>query len=62
MLTIHNLEVQFDVEGEGDDAVFARLFEQHMRRYTQAEQTRRERERRLRQDCQLGDTAADGAS
>lgn len=33
MITIHNLEVRFEVEGEGDDAAFSKLFQQHMRRW-----------------------------
>lgn len=33
MITIHNLEVRFEVEGEGDEAVFARMFEKNMRRW-----------------------------
>lgn len=45
MVTIQSLEVRFDVEGEGDEAVFARLFEHHMSRWhrVQAEVARRER-------------------
>jgi hypothetical protein len=33
MITIHNLEVRFEVEGEGDEVVFARLFQKNMRRW-----------------------------
>lgn len=62
MVTIQNLEVQFDVEGEGDEAVFARLFEQHMRRYSQLDQQRRERERRIQAECSLAGQGADGAA
>jgi hypothetical protein len=62
MVTIENLEVQFDVEGEGDEAVFARLFEQHMRRYSQQDALRRERERRLQAECSIGGQTADGAA
>lgn len=32
-VTIHNLEVRFEIEGEGDAAVFARMFQEHMRRW-----------------------------
>lgn len=59
--TIHQLEVQFDVEGEGDEAVFTRLFEKHIRRWSQAyedEQCRRklsERERALGDQQREGD-------
>jgi hypothetical protein len=37
VITIEQLDVRFDVEGEGDEAVFARLFERHMRRWERAE-------------------------
>jgi hypothetical protein len=45
MLTIHHLEVRFDVASGSDEAVFARLFERHMdawqRLADEAEQRRR---------------------
>ena len=62
MVTIQNLEVQFDVEGEGDEAVFARLFELHMRRYRRQEQAMRDRERRLDEESHLGPRRRDGSS
>lgn len=62
MVTIHNLEVQFDVEGESDGAVFARLFEQHMRRYRSAEQAARERERRVEAECRIGEPDMEAGS
>ena len=36
MITIQNLEVRFEVEGEGDESVFARLFQKNMRRWQEA--------------------------
>ena len=48
MLTIHNLEVRFDVEGD-DDAVFTRLFTEHVRRW----------ERRREQECRRLQEAED---
>lgn len=62
MVTIENLEVKFDVEGEGDEAVFAKLFEQHMRRYSRMEQSLRDRERRIEAECRLGDQPMGGSS
>jgi hypothetical protein len=59
MVTIENLEVQFDVDGEGDEAVFARLFERHMRRWYEAEELQRQQQRRLAQDNRLGDQPAE---
>ena len=61
MVTIENLEVQFDVEGEGDEAVFARLFEQHMRRYMEQRQTALARERRVQAESRIGEHSAQGA-
>jgi hypothetical protein len=29
----HNVEFRFEVDGEGDEAVFARYFDRHMRRW-----------------------------
>lgn len=55
MVTIHHLEVQFDVAGDGDEAVFARLFEQYMRRYRSAEQVQQKREQCMQDDCRLDD-------
>jgi hypothetical protein len=59
MLTIHNLEVRFEVEGDGDDAVFARLFEQHMRRWQSIEGHRRAHELRLANERKLTDDSRD---
>lgn len=55
MVTIHNLEVRFDVEGEGDEAVFARLFEKHIRRWKSAEQEALDDARRAAAERSLGD-------
>jgi hypothetical protein len=45
MVTIQNLDVQFDVSGDGEEEVFARLFEKHIRRWSQNEEERRTRQR-----------------
>jgi hypothetical protein len=55
MVTIQNLEVRFDVEGEGDERVFTRLFAQHIRRWHQEECDRRARDRLTRAERSLGD-------
>jgi hypothetical protein len=55
MVTIQNLEVEFDVVGESDEAVFARLFEQHMRRHQRSQQAQCERERRIEAECRIGE-------
>jgi hypothetical protein len=58
MVTIQNLDVTFDVEGEGDSAAFSRLFERHIEAWCR----RQERETRRRQAVEeqrgLGDRPA----
>jgi len=55
MVTINNLEVRFDVEGEGDDAAFARLFEKYVRQWSRKEEEAKQRERWAARDRALGD-------
>lgn len=55
MLTIHNLEVSFDVEGESDAAVFARLFKEHTRDWEETKTRRRMTDL----ERSLGDRAAE---
>jgi hypothetical protein len=31
MVTIHNLEVRLDVEGEGDEAIFVKMFDKYIK-------------------------------
>jgi hypothetical protein len=52
MVTIHNLEVSFAVEGEGDEAVFAKLFDKYIKRWS-----RLEAEMKARQHCLEADRA-----
>ena len=54
-VTIHNLEVRFDVEGEGDEAVFAKLFAKYAPRWQAEIEDRKKRKRK--NDCErsLGD-------
>jgi hypothetical protein len=35
MVTIHNLEVKLEVEGEGDEAAFVKLFEKYIKLWGQ---------------------------
>jgi hypothetical protein len=55
MVTIHNLEVRFDVEGESDEAVFARLFAKHIGRWSRMDAEQRQRERRFEAERRLGE-------
>jgi hypothetical protein len=55
MLTIHHLEVRLDVEGEGDEAVFARLFDKYIRRWNRMAEEAKARERLADAHRSLGD-------
>ena len=54
-VTIHNLEVSFQVEGEGDEAVFARLFDKYVKRWRRLENEMTARGVRLESDRSLID-------
>lgn len=53
MVTIENLEVRFEVEGESDEAVFARMFERCIRHWHDDIQDRKLRGRRLENERAL---------
>jgi hypothetical protein len=55
MVTIENLEVQFDVTGDGDEEVFARYFARFIDEWSQNREQEKMLQRRLRQDQSLGD-------
>ena len=55
MVTIQNMEVRFDVEGEGDEHVFAHLFKQHIERWARQQQERGRREKNAQGERALGD-------
>ena len=55
MVTIQNVEVRFDVEGEGDEAVFSRLFEKHMKMWRRLEDEAQQRKKMADAERRLGD-------
>jgi hypothetical protein len=55
MVSINNLEVRFDVEGEGDDAAFARLFEKYVRQWSSKHEAAKARDRLTASEGSLGD-------
>jgi len=55
MVTINNLEVRFDVEGEDDNAAFARLFEKYIRQWGSKQEEAKERESWAARERSLGD-------
>ena len=60
MVTIHNLDVHLDVQGEGDEAVFVRLFQKYMRRWCEQENRQKQQAKRAAADRSLGDRQSDG--
>ncbi len=52
MVTIHNLEVSFQVEGEGDEAVFGKMFDKYIKRWDRLHTEAQVREHRL--ECERG--------
>jgi hypothetical protein len=54
-VTIHNLDVQFDVEAGRDEAVFARLFERHITAWQRLKEEAESRRRLSERDRALGD-------
>lgn len=62
MVTIENLEVRFDVEGEGDEAVFARLFARYIERWHESQKESGERRKRLDADRDLGQSRQPGGA
>jgi hypothetical protein len=59
VLTIHNLDVHFDVAGD-DDAAFGRLFADHIRRWSQAQEAARCQRREIERERSLGDRDGSG--
>lgn len=55
MVTINNLDVQLDVEGEGDEAVFSKMFEKHMIRWLRLEAERKAMQRLNDSERSVGD-------
>jgi hypothetical protein len=55
MVTINNLEVRFDVEGEGDEATFVRLFEKYIKQWARKQAEAEARERWNKRERSLGD-------
>jgi hypothetical protein len=54
MITIQNLEVRFDVEGDDDRDTFARLFNEFIAHWSAEMQGRQKREHELSRERSLG--------
>ena len=55
MVTIQNMEVRFEVEGDSDEQVFHRLFDRHIRVWATQQHARAAREKRTKSERSLGD-------
>ena len=62
MITIHNLEVRFEVEGDGDEAVFARLFNRYMDEWARLQQEQQRLDQMANNERALGDFRHEGQS
>ncbi|HJZ79627.1 MAG TPA: hypothetical protein VKD91_04755 [Pyrinomonadaceae bacterium] len=60
MVTIQNMEVSFEVEGDGDEAAFAKLFNKYIKQWNRLEKDERERERLAEAERSLGDRHSRG--
>ncbi len=54
MITIHNLEIRFDVEGDDDRETFARLFNEFITRWSAGFEEQQQREMDLTRERRLG--------
>jgi hypothetical protein len=61
MVTIQSLEVTFEVDGESDEAVFARLFTRHITGWSRQRDEELQRRVTLESDRALGDRPTGGA-
>ncbi|HXU30949.1 MAG TPA: hypothetical protein VN851_10270 [Thermoanaerobaculia bacterium] len=61
MVEIRHLEVVFDVEGEGDAAVFARLFARHVEVWSRREEEKARQRRAAEARRRLGTEPGGGA-
>ena len=54
MITIQNLEIRFDVEGDDDRDAFARMFNEFIARWSNEFQQQQQREAELARSRRLG--------
>ena len=60
MITIHHLEVQLEVAGDSDQAVFARLFQEYIGRWARRQAEESARRRSLDQERSLSGRQGEG--
>lgn len=55
MVTIQNLEIRLEVEGDGDEAVFSRYFDKYIRKWSKLMEEAKARQLQSDRDRALGD-------
>ena len=60
MITIHNLEVRFDVEGDDDREAFAKLFNEFVQQWARQADEQRQRELQAERERSLVDLPMGG--
>lgn len=61
MITIENLEVQFDVEGDGDEQVFISLFNRYIQEWARLQKEEEKVTSEIYKDRMLGDESYRGS-
>jgi hypothetical protein len=59
MITIERLDIRFDIEGNEEEAVFAKLFRKYIERYDRLKCEELDRNRRMEHERALGDRSAE---
>jgi hypothetical protein len=62
MVTIHNLEVRLEVEGQGDEAIFIRYFDKYINIWHRRMEELKARMRQAEVHRSLGDRQPEGDS
>ena len=57
MVTIHNLEIRLEVEGDSDEVVFSRFFQKYINLWNRLEQEAKARQRLAEQNRSIGEQA-----
>lgn len=56
MITIQNLDVRFDIEGDDDRQTFSRLFNEFIRRWAAEAEAQKQRELELNRERSIGNS------
>ena len=62
MITIQNLDIRFDVEGDEDRQVFAKLFNEFINKWSRQAEEQQQREIEAKRERSLSDSSFGGHS